>query len=160
MNSPHSDLDSCPLVISWPVGWGEMDAFAHLNNAVYFRYFEHVRIEYFKLCGLLEYLEEFGVGPILGHTSCRFRRPINYPDNVWIGTTVSEIGEDRFIMQYKVVSQKQNILAAEGDGRIVIYDYKKGAKAPLPDVVKEKIRKLENNPPQRYEASAATLKKV
>jgi acyl-CoA thioester hydrolase len=31
-----------------PVAWGEMDAMGHINNIIYFRYFETVRIEYFN----------------------------------------------------------------------------------------------------------------
>ena len=37
-----------PVVIEIPVAWGEMDAFQHLNNIVYFRYFESARIAYFE----------------------------------------------------------------------------------------------------------------
>ena len=38
--------------IEIPVIWGDMDAFQHVNNTVYFRYFENVRIEYFELVGI------------------------------------------------------------------------------------------------------------
>ena len=41
MNSPVADY---PVVIEIPVAWGEMDAYGHVNNIVYFRYFESARI--------------------------------------------------------------------------------------------------------------------
>ena len=44
MNSPVADY---PVVIETPVAWGEMDAYGHVNNIVYFRYFESARIAYF-----------------------------------------------------------------------------------------------------------------
>ena len=37
-------LRGFPGIIELPVSWGEMDAFGHLNNVVYFRYFESARI--------------------------------------------------------------------------------------------------------------------
>ncbi|MCZ6911333.1 MAG: acyl-CoA thioesterase, partial [Proteobacteria bacterium] len=39
-------LDDYPVVIELPVVWGEMDAFDHVNNIIYFRYFESARIAY------------------------------------------------------------------------------------------------------------------
>ncbi len=35
-----------PVVIHQPVVWGEMDFYRHVNNTVYFRYFENVRLEF------------------------------------------------------------------------------------------------------------------
>ena len=34
------------VTLDWPVGWGDLDSFGHVNNAHYFRYFEHARIRY------------------------------------------------------------------------------------------------------------------
>ena len=47
-------LESCPVVIETPVAWGQMDAFRHLNNTAYFRFFESARIAYFEKLHLLE----------------------------------------------------------------------------------------------------------
>ena len=44
-------LAGYPLVIDWPVQWGDQDAFGHVNNTIYFRWFETVRIEYFERIG-------------------------------------------------------------------------------------------------------------
>ena len=43
-----------PVVLSQDLVWSDMDAFEHINNTVYFRYFEDVRIEYFKKINVLE----------------------------------------------------------------------------------------------------------
>ena len=37
-----------PVRRELPVQWGDMDAFAHVNNTVYLRWFETVRIAYFE----------------------------------------------------------------------------------------------------------------
>ena len=81
-------LDRCPVVIETPVAWGQMDAFRHLNNTAYFRFFESARIAYFEKLDLLEFMESTGVGPILASTNCRFKIPLTYPDTVSIGSRV------------------------------------------------------------------------
>jgi len=138
-------LKHCPVVIETPVAWGEMDAFRHLNNTAYFRYFESGRIAYFERLNLLEYMEETGVGPILASTTCRFKIPLTYPDSVSIGTRVSTIEADRFTMEYFVVSLKHQKIAAEGTGLIVCFDYNQNKKAALPAELKRRIEELENS---------------
>ena len=136
-------LNHFPVVIEAPVAWGEMDAFRHLNNTVYFRYFESARMAYFERLRLLEYMDATGIGPILASTSCKFKIPLTYPDTVSVGVRISEIGDDRFTMEYRVISHKHQKVAAEGVGVIVSFDYKKRQKTPIPDEIKQRINKLE-----------------
>jgi len=132
-----------PVVLEIPVQWGEMDAYGHVNNTVYFRYFESARIHYFGRCGLLESYHTSSVGAILHSTSCRFRQALQYPDTALIGTRVSEVRDDRFTMVYRVVSTARNTVAAEGQGIIVAFDYATRSKTRLPDDVREGIRRME-----------------
>lgn len=136
-------LESYPVVIVVPVAWGEMDSLQHVNNIVYFRYFESARMAYFERLGLWDYMHETGTGPILAETRCRFRIPLTYPDTVSVGASVPDVGEDRYLMKYAAASHRHGRLAAEGDGLVVSYDYRALAKAPLPEVMKERIRALE-----------------
>jgi acyl-CoA thioester hydrolase len=131
------------VVIEVPVAWGDMDAFAHVNNTVYFRWFESARIAYFARIGYDQIKEIEGLGPILASTSCRFRIALDYPDTVRIGTRVSEVLEDRFRMVYTAVSERHGRVAAEGEGWIVSYDYRHQRKAPLPEAIRRAITDLE-----------------
>ncbi len=134
---------------AWPVeldvalAWGEMDAFGHINNAVYFRWFESARMSYFARLGWPELQQATGVGPILHSTSARFRAPLVWPDTVTVATRVSEVAGDRFTMLYEVRSRSLARLAAEGSGLIVAFDYRALAKAALPKVIRERIARLE-----------------
>ena len=121
-----------PLSIELDVVWGDMDAYEHLNNTVYFRYFESVRVELLRDAGFIDSKETDGAGAILRDTRCRFRAPVTWPDRVFIAGCVSEIGEDRFVMQYGIWSKDLQTVAAEGDGTIVCYDYDAGTKTRLP----------------------------
>ena len=136
-------LEAYPVVIETPVAWGEMDSLRHVNNIVYFRYFESARMAYFDRVGFWAYMDETGVGPILASTRCKFILPLTYPDTVSVGARVSEIKDDRFVMSYAIVSHNHARLAAEGEGLIVSYDYRALTKAPLPEEIKRRIRDLE-----------------
>lgn len=145
-------VDSCiedllrgfPIAIEFPVAWGDMDAFNHVNNTAYFKYFESARIAYFEALGLMETMAETQIGPILAATSCTFKIPLAYPDRVFAATRVPELGTDRFVMAYRVISQRHGKIAAEGEGTIVTLDYATGRKVPIPDALRSRIEALEH----------------
>jgi acyl-CoA thioester hydrolase len=132
-----------PVVVEWPVAWADMDYFRHANHAVFFTWFEGARIAYLDRIGFRELTDQRQVGPILASTHARYRRPVIYPDTVVVGARVVEVGDDRFTQEYRLVSRAQGEVAAEGGGTLVSYDYAAARKAPLPDPVREAIRRLE-----------------
>lgn len=142
-------LNDYPVVVEFPVAWGDMDAMGHVNNTVYFRYFESARIAYFEKMNVMGYMAETGVGPILGEIACTFRIPLTYPDKVLIGTRVTDIKEDRFTMKHLIVSTKHRKAAAEGDGVIVTFDYREGKKVSIPAEMKKRIMGIEKSAAER-----------
>ncbi len=134
-----------PIHVEIPVAWGEMDAFQHVNNIVYFRYFETARIGCFEQVGYTQLASELGQGPILASTDCRFRIPLTYPDTVTSGTYIGEIGETDFVMHYAVLSHRHGQVAAVGSGRIVSFDYRAARKTPLPEGIREQLSKLQRD---------------
>ncbi len=136
-------FDDCQVSIEVPIAWGEMDAFQHVNNVVYFRYFESARIAYFERVGVFELMEASGVGPILATTSCRFKAPLTYPDTVTVAACVESLESDRFTMRYFVKSAKSGRVAAEGEGLVVFYDYNNNCKHAIPTDIYEAITKVD-----------------
>ena len=82
---------SWPVSVEFPVHWGDMDSFGHVNNAVYLTWFESARIAYFR-----EIRQEIatpdGVGPILAHMEIDYHLPVEYPDTVRCEATVTSLG--------------------------------------------------------------------
>lgn len=136
-------LTACTVTMNIPVAWGEMDAMGHVNNIIYFRYFETVRIEYFNRLDMLGYQQVSGIGPILAATECRYKMPLHYPDTVIAGSKILSMEEDRFVMGYEIFSTKQKRIAADGEGVIVTYDYRNNKKVPIPAALRAKIMDLE-----------------
>jgi acyl-CoA thioester hydrolase len=136
-------LAGFPVVVEQAVVWGEMDAYQHVNNVVYFRYFENARLEYFRQLGWPEFEEATGIGPILAATRARFRRPLTYPDTIAIAARAREVGGDRFTLEHRIISRRLQAMATEGEGVIVTYDYRRGVKVPVPEELLRRITELE-----------------
>ncbi len=136
-------LAGWPIRIEVPVYWGEMDSYEHLNNTVYLRHFESVRVVWFERIGLDRMKDERGIGGILAETRCRFRAPVTYPDRLVVAGRTVELGEDRFRMEYRIHSLRLDRTAAEGEGTIVIYDYRAGRKTAIPADLRAAIERLD-----------------
>ena len=136
-------LKTFPVVAKLPVIWGDMDTFQHVNNAIYFRYFESARIQYFEALGWMDSVEQLTIGPILGSTSCRYRIPLTYPDTVYAGAKITEMHEKRFTMEYLIVSEQHPKTVAEGTGVVICYNYQKKQTIQIPAVIHHAIEKLE-----------------
>ncbi len=132
-----------PVLLRQPVIWGDMDAFEHVNNTVYFRYFEDARLECFMQLGIMDHLKETKVGPILASVRCDFRAPLSFPDDLVVGTWIDQIAEKRFTMHYRVHSVGQQCLVAEGEGLVVFYDYEKKKSSVIPEHIVKNIERLQ-----------------
>jgi acyl-CoA thioester hydrolase len=135
-------LDGFPIRVEIPVAWGDMDAFGHVNNTVYFRWFETARIAFLEAIGFTAGGESGEVGPILGSTQCRFRRPVAFPDTVTVGVRATAVDKDRFTHTYRVVSRGAREVVAEGSAVVVSYDYGLKTKTPIPSLVRGAIDRL------------------
>ena len=77
-------------------------------------------------------------------TSARFRRAVSYPDRLLVGCRAGDIQPDRVTFEYRVVSTRLNAVACEGQAVVVSYDYRAGAKAPIPEAIRKAIDVLES----------------
>lgn len=138
-------LEAYPVVVEIRVAWGEMDALRHVNNVVYFRYFENARVAYLEKMKFWDFMHRTGIGPILASTKCRFLAPLAYPDRVFAGTRTVDLGKDRFIMEECLVSERLKKVVAKGESVMVSYDYRENRKVALPEELKRTIAELEGS---------------
>lgn len=144
-SSGQALLDRFPVRSAETVRFCDMDAYGHVNNAVYFRFFESARMAYLEHIDFCLDLAEPGVGPIVAETRCRFRLPLTHPDTVDVGARITTLDRRWFEMEYCVVSREHNALAAEGSARIVVFDYAARRKSELPSNVRLAIEALEKS---------------
>ena len=132
-----------PVVLEQDLIWGDMDSFGHINNTVYFRYFEDARIAYFDRIGVNENKKQTGIGFILAATSCNFRLPLDYPDHITIATRCRVLSPKKLNMEYVVFSQKHGAIAADGEGLVVCYDYTAAKSCEIPATMLAASEKLQ-----------------
>ncbi|NNC91545.1 MAG: acyl-CoA thioesterase [Acidimicrobiia bacterium] len=136
-------IEGFAVVERIPVLWGDMDAFGHVNNTRFIRWFETARIAHFGRVGITTARAE-GVAPILAHISCDYLSPVEFPAEIVVGARVSHIGTTSFRHEYVVaLSEAPDSPVARGTSVIVMYDYQSGNKVPIPEDLKARIRDLD-----------------
>lgn len=120
--------------VTVPVAWGDMDAFRHVNNTVYLRWFETARIAFFQDLSLDKPVAASIVGPILASISVNFRRPVIFPDTIHTTARIKSVGRTSLVMEHRVTSTSTNgALVADGEGVVVMVNYQTGKPVPVPD---------------------------
>lgn len=130
------------MAVPIEVRFRDMDAMGHVNNAVYFTYFEQARIHYVqRLAHMGDPLEPLGM--ILAEAACQYRAPITLgmPIRVWI--RAGEIRQRSFVFLYKIERPDTGQVMALGRSVQVSYDYARGAPVPIPEPWRERMRRFE-----------------
>ena len=135
------ELNLYPIIHEQKVAWGDMDAFGHVNNTVYYRYIESARIAYLDQAEIFNY----DVGPVVASNQCQYLKPVVYPDTLKVAVRVEELRQSGFRMLYLIWSEAQQQIVARSEAIIVFVNYKSMQKVHIPNVVREKILTLENN---------------
>jgi acyl-CoA thioester hydrolase len=119
------------------IRWCDMDAFGHVNNSVYFSYFEVARIEWWnKIIPANVHFKE--TGPVLINASCTFQKPIFYPETLAVSLLVGPAGRSSYECFYQITAKADaNIVYAEGMTKVVWVDRLSGKSVPLPDYIRE-----------------------
>src|SRR5688500_10901936 len=145
IEKPH-ELAAHPSFIPQNVEWGDQDAFGHVNNVRYFRWFESARIEYFRQAGLADSPTNRGIGPILASIKCDFKRQLRFPDSLLVSSSITSIGRSSLKMPHLVYSTVHQAIAAQGEDIIVMFDYTHQRSILAPEEVRAKLAALEGKP--------------
>jgi acyl-CoA thioester hydrolase len=113
-----------------PIRWGDMDAFGHVNNTVYFRYMEIMRIDW-----LQQGLGQLGIdeGPVIVNAFCNFLRQLTFPGDVLARMYVGRVGNtsvDTYVTM--ALTDAPDTVCAEGGARMVWVRYADQKSVPLP----------------------------
>ena len=132
-------LQDFQTITSLPVQWGDMDAFGHVNNVVYIRWFESARVDLLNTIQSSVTMASGGVGPILVSVKCDYKRQLHFPDSVHIGSRVSNLGKTSIDVEHSVFSQEQETVVATGTSVLVVFDYDTNRPIRIPDDVRDKL---------------------
>lgn len=127
---------------SIPIRFADIDAFGHVNNAIYLTYFEIARSVYWKEIIRWDWNQ---VGIIVRKSEIEYLRPIQLNDEIYAYVRTSRIGNSSFDVEYilvKKVNGKEEICTT-GLTSCVAYDYNLNKAVPIPAYQKNKMRDFE-----------------
>ena len=131
----HKQLVSEMII---PIRWGDMDAMGHVNNAVYFRYMETARIDWFRGIGCQP--DPRGEVIVIVNAFCNFIRQFEYPGDVRIQTFVSDAGRTSFDSWCTMERTDQpGVICSTGGATTVWVDFPNQKSAPLPDWLRQVV---------------------
>ena len=115
-----------------PIRWGDMDAMGHVNNTVYFRYMEIVRIEWLHSLGGAP--DPQGTGPVIVNAFCNFLKQLEYPGDILAKHYVARPGRSSFETYITLErTDEPGVIYASGGAKTVWVDFPAGKSVPLPD---------------------------
>lgn len=84
------------------VRWGDMDAYNHVNNAVYMRYLEESRLAWMRT--VPEALDPAASRALLAACEIQYRRPIEWPATVHIELYCERLGNSSATLGYRLLT--------------------------------------------------------
>ena len=121
-----------------PIRFADIDAFGHVNNAIYLTYFEIARSTYWDEVIEWDWNE---VGIIIRRSVVDYLKPIILTDEIYTYVKTSRIGTSSFDLDYiivKIVDGMEEVCTT-GQTLCVTFDYKTNKPAPIPVFQRHKM---------------------
>lgn len=122
--------DDYRFFLEIPTRWADNDMFAHVNNVVYYSYFDTVVARFLLGSGAIDFATTEFVGVVV-ETQCRYLAPLAFPDLVTAGLRVERIGTSS--VRYGIGIFRNEAVSASAEGHFVhVYVDKATMKQPTP----------------------------
>ena len=115
-----------------PTRWADNDAYGHVNNTVYYAWFDTAVNGWLIEAGLLDVATGDPIGLVV-ETGCRYAAPLTYPEPVEIGLAVERLGRSSVTYRLGVFAKGANEPASEGHFTHVYVDRANRRPAALPE---------------------------
>jgi acyl-CoA thioester hydrolase len=124
-----------PQMYSTPIElrFSDLDAYGHVNSAVYFTYLETARVKLFK--DFFREVSEQDIFTIVARAECDFKLPITLYDNVIVTLWVAKTGRASFEIEYRLHDDREKTYATART-TMVCFDNVKKITVPLPESLK------------------------
>lgn len=144
--------DKYPFEVVVEVAFRDIDAFGHVNNAVFFSYMEYARVKYaIELFSGTDLASEslLDIPLILVHASCTYHSPALFGEELLLGVGLSRFGNKSFDLLYRFAGEDGRLIAT-GKTIQVMYDYGTSSAFPIPQTIKDKVEAFQRgwHPPQ------------
>ena len=120
--------------LTFPIRWGDMDALGHVNNIMYFRYFEQVRLSWHESLGS-QALGTEDTGFVIVDNHAEYLKPLVYPATITVSMGGHSPGRSSFISSYTI--SDDTTLYTRGSAKIVWIDITLNKSKPMPDNIRQ-----------------------
>ena len=124
--------------------WADNDIYGHINNVVYYSYFDTVANQY-----LIEFADFNPISaPVIGvivHSNCNYIKAIAYPDKIEAGLTVKKLGRSSVTYGIGVFRQGESAACAYGEFVHVFINRKDSLPISIPTKIRESLQKIRIN---------------
>ena len=142
-SSELSVLKGFPVVTELPIQWGDLDAYGHVNNLVYLKWFEAARAVYAARVGVEVVRQQQGIGAVVAALSCKYLRQLSYPGHIFAGVRATRVSLGSITLEFRIVDGQLGVPVAEGTCDAVLYDYATNEPVPIPDPIRSAVEELE-----------------
>lgn len=141
MRPEPNDLSTYKHKLVIPTRWNDNDVYGHMNNAIYYLYFDTVVNRYLVDNGLLVVGESETVGLVVD-TGCAYFAPISFPDNVTAGLRVAKLGSSSVRYEVGLFRNDETKAAAQGHFVHVYVNEQTRRPVPLAEAMKNQLSNL------------------
>ena len=121
--------------------WIDNDAYGHLNNVVYYSFFDTVVNGYLIAQGALDIANSAVIGLVV-ETQCNYFKPITFPDRVRAGLAVAQLGNSSVTYRIGLFRNDDDTAAAQGHFVHVYIERASSIPVPLPAALKTALQPL------------------
>lgn len=121
--------------------WMDNDTYGHVNNVIYYSYFDTVVNEHLIRHGGLDIRNGATVGFVV-ETSCAYYRPLSFPETIDAGIRVTRLGRSSVVYEVALFRTDENAPAAAGRFVHVWVDRATVATADIPPRIREALQPL------------------
>ena len=143
MTADHATLTRAdlPHFLSIPTRWMDNDVYGHVNNVVYYSYFDTVVNEHLVRVGGLD----IRTAPVIGvvvETRCRFHQELSFPEVIDGGIRVARLGRSSVTYDIGLFRQGEAHPAATGRFVHVYIDRQTRRPVPVPERIRAALQPL------------------
>ena len=142
MSKPAPDVRDAYLHFQIiPTRWMDNDVYGHVNNVVYYSYFDTVVNQYLVEQGALDIQASEVVGLVV-ETGCQYFAPIAFPDVVTAGLRVAKLGNSSVRYEIGIFRNEERTASAQGHFVHVYVDRATRRPYPLPAHLRSALQRV------------------
>jgi acyl-CoA thioester hydrolase len=130
-----------PVLRHQPTRWHDNDHYGHINNVVYYAFFDTAVNGYLMEAAGTDIRELPAIGLVV-ETGCRYLEPLSFPDELWVGLAVERLGERSITYRLAVFRGDDESPSALARFVHVYVDRASGDSTPVPDVIRDAVAPL------------------